>query len=180
MGSFWSWKFIQLLVLDISIYYAEVEQCIFRAANERKNADNPFLDALLRLLAIECVIQDWLASLCARHCGELWDAKRTGTELLTAQIPSKSLPPRPLLSMHFKQSNYFIHEDGEAKIWKGRETKSLVAYFIKCRLARHEKAVFPQSSCFSTQSVWYWRGCVFQKSFGQETSDTRFFKSLIQ
>lgn len=102
-------------------------------------------------MAIECVIQDLLTSLCARHCGELWDAKWTGTDPLTAQIPSKSLPPLPLFSMHFKQSSYFIHEDGEAKIWEGRETESLVAYFIKCRLARHEKAVSPRSSCFSTQ-----------------------------
>lgn len=161
MWSFWSWELIQLLVLGINIYYAEVEQCIFGAANERKDADNPFLAALLSLWAVECFIQDWLTSLCARHCGELLDAKRIGTDLLTAQIPSKSLPPLPLFSMHFKQSNYFIHEDGEAKIWEGKETESLVAYFIKCRLARHEKAVSPRSSRFSTQSMWYWLGCVF-------------------
>lgn len=92
-----------------------------------KNAYNPFLDLLFRLWVIECFIQDSLASLCARHCGELWDAKMSGAKLLTAQIPSKSSPRFPLFSMQLQQSNYFIHEDREAKIWEGGETKSFLS-----------------------------------------------------
>lgn len=89
-------------------------------------------DSLLGLWVIECFIQELPAPQCARHCGAFWDARMSGTKLLTAHIPSKSPPPFPLFSTPLPQSNYFIHKDGEVKKMGGERDR--ISSGIVCRV----------------------------------------------